>query len=72
MKKQNKQNLVWMDLEMTGLDPEKESIIEIATIITDGELNILAQGPSFAIKQPERLLKKMDDWNRSEYLPKTI
>ncbi|MBU3758443.1 MAG: oligoribonuclease [Candidatus Omnitrophica bacterium] len=67
MKKQNKQNLVWMDLEMTGLDPEKESIIEIATIITDGELNILAQGPSFAIKQPERLLKKMDDWNQKQH-----
>lgn len=67
MKKQNKNNLVWMDLEMTGLDPEKESIIEIATIITDSELNVLAEGPNLAIHQPAKLLKKMDDWNKNQH-----
>ncbi len=67
MKKQNKNNLVWMDLEMTGLDPQKEGIIEIATLITDSDLNILAEGPNLAIRQPERLLKKMDDWNQNQH-----
>lgn len=52
-------NLVWIDLEMTGLDPRKDVIVEIATIITDSELNELAQGPSFIINQPEALLQQM-------------
>lgn len=56
-----------MDLEMTGLDPEKERIIEIATIVTDGNLNILAEGPNRVIHQPLRLLKKMDAWNESHH-----
>jgi len=60
-------NLVWMDLEMTGLDPEKERIIEMATIITDSELNVLAEGPVLAIHQPESLLDAMDDWNQSHH-----
>ena len=55
--------MVWMDLEMTGLDLSKESIIEIATVVTDGDLNILAQGPNLAITVPEALLEGMDDWN---------
>lgn len=55
-------NLVWMDLEMTGLDPERDVIIEIATIVTDGDLNILAEGPVLAIKQPDLLLDGMDQW----------
>ena len=55
--------LVWIDLEMTGLDPEKERIIEIATIITDEELNIVAEGPVIAIRQSDELLAKMDEWN---------
>ncbi|WP_303818789.1 oligoribonuclease [Actinobacillus minor] len=59
---QDKQNLIWIDLEMTGLDPEKERIIEIATIITDKDLNILAEGPVLAIKQSDELLAKMSDW----------
>ena len=59
--------LVWMDLEMTGLDPERESIIEIATIVTDGNLETIAEGPVFAIKQPETLLEAMDDWNQSHH-----
>lgn len=56
------QNLIWVDLEMTGLDPETHKIIEIATIVTDSELNILAEGPVLAIHQPESELEKMDDW----------
>jgi oligoribonuclease len=58
----NEQNLIWVDLEMTGLDPEQHKIIEIATIVTDSELNILAEGPVMAIHQPEEELAKMDDW----------
>lgn len=56
-------NLVWMDLEMTGLEPDEDVIIEIATIITDANLNTLAEGPVVAIKQPDILLDAMDDWN---------
>ncbi|WP_040977469.1 oligoribonuclease [Necropsobacter massiliensis] len=59
---QDKQNLIWIDLEMTGLDPAKERIIEIATIVTDKNLNILAEGPVLAIHQPDELLAKMSDW----------
>ncbi|NRA25501.1 MAG: oligoribonuclease [Oleispira sp.] len=55
--------LVWMDLEMTGLDPEDNVIIEIATIITDDSLHIVAEGPVIAIHQPDSELDKMDDWN---------
>lgn len=54
--------LVWIDLEMTGLDPEKERIIEMATIITDSELNLVAEGPVIAVHQPDSLLDAMDDW----------
>lgn len=55
--------MVWIDLEMTGLDLERESIIEIATIITDSELNIIAEGPNLAISVSEELIEGMDDWN---------
>ncbi|HBS42687.1 MAG TPA: oligoribonuclease [Oceanospirillales bacterium] len=58
-----KDNLVWMDLEMTGLDPERDVIIEIATIVTDGDLNIIAEGPVMAVHQPDILLDAMDEWN---------
>ncbi|KZZ48050.1 MAG: oligoribonuclease [Saccharospirillaceae bacterium] len=58
-----KDNLVWMDLEMTGLEPEQDVIIEIATLVTDKDLNIIAEGPVLAIKQPDVLLDAMDDWN---------
>jgi oligoribonuclease len=54
--------LVWIDLEMTGLDPEKERIIEMATIITDSELNLVAEGPVIAVHQPDNLLDAMDEW----------
>lgn len=60
--KQDNQNLIWIDLEMTGLDPAKERIIEIATIVTDKDLNILAEGPVLAIHQSDELLNKMSDW----------
>ena len=59
---QNNQNLVWLDLEMTGLDPKKDRIIEIATIVTDKDLNTLAEGPVFAIHQNDELLNSMDKW----------
>ena len=61
------QRLVWIDLEMTGLDIEKESIIEIATIVTDAELNILAQGPNLAISVDEKLIDEMDEWNTTHH-----
>lgn len=59
--------LVWIDMEMTGLDPEKERIIEIATLITDGELNILAEGPELVIHQSAELLAGMDEWNTKHH-----
>jgi len=59
--------MVWMDLEMTGLSVSTESIIEIATVVTDGELNILAQGPNLAIRVPEALLDAMDEWNTTHH-----
>tara|TARA_B100000900_G_scaffold129102_2_gene109165 strand:- start:39561 stop:40172 length:612 start_codon:yes stop_codon:yes gene_type:complete len=61
------QRLVWIDLEMTGLDIERESIIEIATIVTDSELNILAQGPNLAISVDEKLIEGMDEWNTTHH-----
>ena len=63
----SKDNLVWMDLEMTGLDPEMDTIIEIATIITDGNLNIIAEGPSIAVHQPDAALEGMDEWNTTHH-----
>jgi len=57
------ENLVWMDLEMTGLEPEQDVIIEIATIVTDSNLNIVAEGPVLAVHQPDVLLDAMDEWN---------
>ena len=56
-------NLVWVDMEMTGLIPEVDRVIEIATIVTDSHLNVLAEGPVIAIKQPESALEAMDEWN---------
>lgn len=59
---QSADNLVWIDMEMTGLDPDREKVLEIATIITDGQLNLLAEGPVIAIHQSDEVLNAMDDW----------
>ena len=59
--------LVWMDLEMTGLDPDKDTIIEMATLITDAELNIIATGPELVIKQDANRFESMDSWNREHH-----
>lgn len=59
--------LVWIDLEMTGLDTGTDSILEIATVVTDAELNILAEGPELAISHPLATLEAMDDWNRRQH-----
>ena len=63
----NDDNLIWVDLEMTGLDPDHDQIIEIASIVTNAELETLAEGPVIAIQQPESLLAQMDDWNREHH-----
>lgn len=60
-------DLVWLDMEMTGLDPERERIIEIATIVTDSELNVVAEGPVVVVRQPESLLEAMDEWNKRQH-----
>lgn len=61
---QDSQHLIWIDLEMTGLNPDTDKIIEIATIVTDKDLNILAQGPVIAVHQSDEALAAMDDWNQ--------
>lgn len=63
-KLEKKQTLIWIDLEMTGLIPETDRIIEIATLVTDGHLNVLAEGPVLAVKQSDAALAGMDDWNQ--------
>ena len=60
-------NLIWIDLEMTGLDTDHDLIIEIATIVTDSELKILAEGPLLALHQPEAVLSQMDEWNTRQH-----
>lgn len=62
-----KQNLIWIDLEMTGLDPDSDRIIEIATVVTDADLNILAEGPVFAIHQRDEVMAGMDEWNTRQH-----
>jgi len=64
---QNKDNLIWIDLEMTGLDTDNDLIIEIATIITDSQLNVLAEGPIIAIHQSDETLAGMDEWNTNQH-----
>ncbi len=57
-------SLVWMDMEMTGLDPDRDTVLEIATLVTDDDLNIIAEGPVFAVTQTEATLAGMDEWNQ--------
>jgi oligoribonuclease len=64
---QDPSHLVWIDLEMTGLDPDNDLIIEIATIVTDKNLNILAQGPVLAVHQSDKALAAMDEWNQHHH-----
>ena len=60
-------HLIWIDLEMTGVDPENHVILEIATIVTDGQLELVAEGPCLAINYPEAVLSNMDEWSRSHH-----
>ena len=60
-------NLIWIDLEMTGLDPDTDRVIEIATIVTDKHLRILAEGPVLAVHQSDETLGRMDEWNRTQH-----
>jgi oligoribonuclease len=60
-------NLVWIDMEMTGLDPDNDRIIEVAAVVTDPDLNVLAEGPVFAIHQSDETLDKMDAWNKGTH-----
>ncbi len=64
---QDPQHLIWIDLEMTGLEPDSDVIIEIATIVTDKNLNILAEGPVLAVHQDDATLAAMDDWNQKHH-----
>ena len=64
---QDSQYLIWIDLEMTGLNPDSDLIIEIATVVTDKDLNILAQGPVLAVHQSDEALAAMDDWNQKHH-----
>ncbi|HEY8024203.1 MAG TPA: oligoribonuclease [Burkholderiaceae bacterium] len=63
----NEFNLVWVDMEMTGLDPDNDRIIEVAVVVTDSNLNVLAEGPVFAIHQSDELLDGMDAWNKGTH-----
>lgn len=67
MFQQNEHYLIWIDLEMTGLDLSRDKIIEIATLVTDADLNMIVEGPVMAIQQPEELLAQMDSWNRKQH-----
>jgi len=67
MENEKRNRLIWVDLEMTGLDPAADSILEIATIVTDADLNELAVGPVYAISQEKETLEAMDDWNRTHH-----
>ena len=67
MAKPNEMNLVWVDMEMTGLEPDTDKIIEVAVVVTDMHLNVLAEGPVFAIHQSDATLDKMDNWNKGTH-----
>ena len=67
MRQQNPENLIWIDLEMTGLDPLEDRIIEIATVVTDKNLKILEEGPTLAVKQSDAMLDGMDEWCTTQH-----
>ena len=67
MSEKRKDNLIWIDLEMSGLNTQSDYILEIATIVTDKNLNILAEGPNLVINQPDEVLNNMDNWNTSQH-----
>lgn len=64
---QSRDNLIWIDLEMTGLSPENDVIIEIATVVTDAQLQVLAEGPVIAVHHDEAMLARMDEWNTRQH-----
>jgi oligoribonuclease len=64
---QHQNNLVWLDMEMTGLDPDKDRIIEVAIVVTDSQLNTLAEAPVAVVHQPDAVLDAMDDWNKGTH-----
>lgn len=64
---QDQNNLVWLDMEMTGLDPDKDRIIEVAMVVTDAQLNVVAESPVIAVHQPDSVLDAMDEWNKNTH-----
>ena len=64
---QDPDHLIWLDMEMTGLNPDTDRIIEIAMIVTDSQLNLVAEGPVVAVHQPDAVLEAMDDWNKNTH-----
>ncbi len=64
---QDPNNLVWLDMEMTGLDPDKDRIIEVAMVVTDAQLNLVAESPVIAVHQPDSVLDAMDEWNKNTH-----
>jgi len=68
----NENRLVWLDMEMTGLDPTKERIIEVAVVVTEPDLTVVAEGPVLVVHQPDSLLDGMDNWNKSTHGKRTI
>jgi oligoribonuclease len=64
---QDNNNLIWVDMEMTGLDPDRDKVLEIAVVVTDKDLNVLAEGPVLVVHQPDSVLDAMDDWNKNAH-----
>lgn len=64
---QDQNNLVWLDMEMTGLDPDKDRIIEVAMVVTDAQLNVVAESPVIVVHQPDSVLDAMDEWNKNTH-----